>query len=137
MTMNFMVYAIGMLAYWAVGFALQAGGSAALATLAAMTSSTPSSPSHRWHAWGLFGMRLLPDGSRLQRLHLCVFPLSDGVHGHHRDDSHRCGCGALEVLFLLHLTVFIATIIYPIYGNGLGNGCSRHSDGTSDSGTAM
>src|SRR2546423_15619555 len=26
MTMNFMVYAIGMLAYWAVGFALQAGG---------------------------------------------------------------------------------------------------------------
>src|SRR2546430_15407632 len=26
MTMNFMVYAIGMLAYWAVGFELQAGG---------------------------------------------------------------------------------------------------------------
>src|SRR5256714_11845373 len=33
MTMNFMVYAIGMLAYWAVGFALQAGGIGALATL--------------------------------------------------------------------------------------------------------
>src|SRR5512132_4629035 len=32
-TMNFMVYAIGMLAYWAVGFALQAGGVGALGTL--------------------------------------------------------------------------------------------------------
>ena len=33
MTMNFMVYALGMLAYWAVGFALQAGGVGALGTL--------------------------------------------------------------------------------------------------------
>src|ERR1044071_9747435 len=33
MTMNFMVYGIGMLAYWAVGFALQAGGVGALGTL--------------------------------------------------------------------------------------------------------
>src|SRR2546426_5223494 len=33
MTMNFMVYGIAMLAYWAVGFALQAGGGRALGTL--------------------------------------------------------------------------------------------------------
>src|SRR3989454_5949208 len=33
MTMNFMVYGIAMLAYWAVGFALQAGGGGALGTL--------------------------------------------------------------------------------------------------------
>src|SRR5882757_5764551 len=33
MTMNFMVYAIGMLAYWVVGFAIQAGGIGALSTL--------------------------------------------------------------------------------------------------------
>src|SRR5256714_2342697 len=32
MTMNFMVYGIAMLAYWAVGFALQAGGVGALGT---------------------------------------------------------------------------------------------------------
>src|SRR5712691_4951400 len=32
-TMNFMVYGIGMLAYWATGFALQAGGVGALGTL--------------------------------------------------------------------------------------------------------
>ncbi|MDB4909614.1 MAG: ammonium transporter [Gemmatimonadetes bacterium] len=33
MTMNFMVYGVAMLAYWAVGFALQAGGVGALTTL--------------------------------------------------------------------------------------------------------
>src|SRR5437867_11902037 len=33
MTMNFMVYGIAMLAYWAVGFALQAGGVGALGKL--------------------------------------------------------------------------------------------------------
>src|SRR5438105_13420414 len=33
MTMNFMVYGIAMLAYWAVGFALQAGGVGPLGTL--------------------------------------------------------------------------------------------------------
>src|SRR5258705_1024698 len=33
MTMNFMGYAIAMIAYWAVGFALQAAGIDALATL--------------------------------------------------------------------------------------------------------
>src|SRR5574339_798128 len=32
-TMNFMVYGIAMMAYWAVGFALQAGGVGPLATL--------------------------------------------------------------------------------------------------------
>src|SRR5256885_4614502 len=32
-TMNFMVYGVAMLAYWAVGFALQAGGVGALGTL--------------------------------------------------------------------------------------------------------
>src|SRR5438034_4802000 len=35
MTMNFMVYGIAMLAYWAVGFAIQAGGVGALGTLGA------------------------------------------------------------------------------------------------------
>src|SRR5256884_1305006 len=33
MAMNFMVYGIAMLAYWAIGFGLQAGGVGALGTL--------------------------------------------------------------------------------------------------------
>src|SRR5258706_5123444 len=37
MTMNFMVYAIGMLAYCVIGFAIQAGGTHALISLALYT----------------------------------------------------------------------------------------------------
>src|SRR5438034_6799025 len=58
MTMNFMVYAIGMLAYWAVGFALQAGGIGALATLGGYDKlNTEFSINIGGHAWGLFGMQ--------------------------------------------------------------------------------
>src|SRR2546423_13408987 len=57
MTMNFMVYAIGMLAYWAVGFALQAGGIGALATLGGYDKlNTEFSINIGGHAWGLFGV---------------------------------------------------------------------------------
>ena len=37
MMMNFMVYGVGMLAYWLIGFAIQMGGVGALGTL----GSTP------------------------------------------------------------------------------------------------
>src|SRR5512132_265686 len=58
MTMNFMVYAIGMLAYWAVGFALQAGGIGALATLGGYDGlNSEFSINIGGHAWGLFGMQ--------------------------------------------------------------------------------
>ncbi len=55
-TMNFMVYGIGMLAYWAIGFALQAGGVGALGTLGGFDKL-----SHEFTVnvfgkpWGLFG----------------------------------------------------------------------------------
>ncbi|HMG94964.1 MAG TPA: hypothetical protein VK565_01605, partial [Gemmatimonadaceae bacterium] len=56
MTMNFMVYAIGMLAYWAVGFALQAGGIGALTTLGGYDGlNSEFSINIGGHAWGLFG----------------------------------------------------------------------------------
>ena len=57
MSMNFMVYAIGMLGYWICGYALQMGGVGALATL----GNTPVL-SHEFtinlfgHTFGLFGM---------------------------------------------------------------------------------
>ncbi|HKW41944.1 MAG TPA: ammonium transporter [Gemmatimonadales bacterium] len=55
--MNFMVYGIGMLAYWAVGFALQAGGLGPMTTLGGFDKL-----SHEFtlalggKSWGLFGM---------------------------------------------------------------------------------
>src|SRR3989441_12915944 len=56
MTMNFMVYGIAMLAYWAVGFALQAGGVGPLGTLGGYDQlSHEVSVTIGGKAWGLFG----------------------------------------------------------------------------------
>src|SRR5882762_3847726 len=56
MTMNFMVYGIAMLAYWAVGFALQAGGVGALGTLGGYDKLAHEvSLTIAGKEWGLFG----------------------------------------------------------------------------------
>src|SRR6266511_78533 len=55
-TMNFMVYGIAMLAYWAVGFALQAGGVGALGTLGGYDKLAHEvSLTIAGKQWGLFG----------------------------------------------------------------------------------
>src|SRR5437762_12627265 len=57
-TMNFMVYGIAMLAYWAVGFALQAGGGGALGTLGGYDKLAHEvSLTIGGKEWGLFGGR--------------------------------------------------------------------------------
>src|SRR5204863_114244 len=55
-TMNFMVYGIAMLAYWAIGFALQAGGVGALGTLGGYDKLAHEfSLTIAGKEWGLFG----------------------------------------------------------------------------------
>src|SRR5207249_1812350 len=55
-TMNFMVYGIAMLAYWAVGFALQAGGVGSLGTLGGYDKLAHEvSLTIGGKDWGLFG----------------------------------------------------------------------------------
>ena len=55
-TMNFMVYGIAMLAYWAIGFALQAGGVGALGTLGGYDKLAHEvSITIAGKEWGLFG----------------------------------------------------------------------------------
>src|SRR5437773_5408788 len=54
--MNFMVYGIAMLAYWAVGFALQAGGLGPLSTLGGFDKLSNEFAIHLGgKTWGLFG----------------------------------------------------------------------------------
>src|SRR5437879_6125003 len=54
--MNFMVYGIAMLAYWAVGFALQAGGIGPLSTLGGFDKLNQETALHLGgKTWGLFG----------------------------------------------------------------------------------
>lgn len=56
MMMNLVVYAVGVLAFWACGFALQMGGGGPYSTLG---GASPLSSEHTLHfvgkAWGLFG----------------------------------------------------------------------------------
>src|SRR2546427_11678681 len=53
--MNFMVYGIAMLAYWAVGFALQAGGIGPLSTLGGFDKLNQETALHLGgKTWGLF-----------------------------------------------------------------------------------
>src|SRR5690242_6758466 len=55
--MNFMVYGIGMLAYWAVGFALQAGGLGPMSTLGGFDKlSHELTIGVGGKTWGLFGL---------------------------------------------------------------------------------
>src|SRR5438128_9117798 len=54
--MNFMVYGIGMLAYWALGFALQAGGMGPMTTLGGFDKLNQEFVLHfAGKTWGLFG----------------------------------------------------------------------------------
>src|SRR5258706_12862832 len=58
MGMNFLVYSIGVLGFWAVGFALQMGGVGAIGTFGGdATLSNEFSVNIAGHAFGLFGMK--------------------------------------------------------------------------------
>src|SRR6476469_6421787 len=58
MGMNFLVYAIGILGFWAVGFALQMGGVGALGTLGGDPTLSHEFAVHvGGKTFGLFGMK--------------------------------------------------------------------------------
>ena len=116
MSMNFMVYALGMLGYWVCGFALQMGGVGAVAVL----GGTPPL-SHeftitlvRQDVGPVRHERLLPERQHVRRRRVRAVPVPDGVHGHGRDDPHRRDGRALEVLGVLRLRASSwAAFIYP------------------------
>jgi Amt family ammonium transporter len=58
MMMNFMVYGVGMLAYWIIGFSIQEGGVGAIANLGGTAPLNHEVTIHLFgHGWGLFGTR--------------------------------------------------------------------------------
>ena len=118
-TMNFMVYAIGMLAYWVVGFALQAGGIGALATLGGYDQLNGMfSISIGGHDWGLFGTKgFFLTGVAYNASVFCFF-LFQMVF---MDTTLTIPTGALAERWKFSsfcvFTVFLGAIIYPIFGN--------------------
>src|SRR6476619_5528177 len=58
MMMNFMVYGVGMLGYWLIGFAIQEGGVGAVANLGGTAQLNSEFAIHVFGKdWGLFGQK--------------------------------------------------------------------------------
>lgn len=125
MTMNFMVYAIGMLAYWAVGFALQAGGIGALGTLGGYDGlNSEFSINIGGDAWGLFGMQGFFLTGVAYNASIFAYFLFQMVF---MDTAATIPTGAVAERWKFSafciFTVFVAGVIYPVYANWVwGNG---------------
>ncbi len=141
MGMNFLVYSIGILGYWAIGFGLQMGGVGALGTFgndATLSQRVrgPPSPARTSGCSARSGFFLTP--AVYTSADRGAVPVPDGVHGHHGDDPHGRAGRALEVPVVRavqlrdrgdHLPDLRAT------GSGAAAGC-RSSGRTSGSATA-
>ena len=113
MSMNFMVYALGMFGFFVCGFAFMCGGLNGTAIGGPATlGGVPTLHSHVHRRLGrqrrprlgpLRHHRLLPHRQRLRRRRHRAVPVHDGLHGHDGDHRHRRVRRALELQELLHL----------------------------------
>ena len=94
---NFVIFAIGAIGYWAVGFAFQFGGAGTFATLRAPPRLLPEKPATS------SGPGLLPPRQHLRRGHHRHVLLPVGLHGHHGHDPDGRHGRTLEVLRIRRL----------------------------------
>jgi Amt family ammonium transporter len=118
-TMNFMVYAIGMLAYWVVGFAIHMGGVGALGTLGGYDGLNGMfSIAVGGHEWGLFGTKGFFLTGVAYNASVFAFFLFQMVF---MDTTLTIPTGALAERWKFSsfciFTVFLGAIIYPVFGN--------------------
>src|SRR5881398_52102 len=117
--MNFMVYGIAMLAYWAVGFALQAGGLGPLSTLGGFDKLSNEFAIHLGgKTWGLFGHTGFFLTGVAYTAPVFAYFLFQMVF---MDTAATIPTGALAerwkfVAFVV-FSVFVGAFIYPIYAN--------------------
>jgi len=119
MTMNFMVYGIAMLAYWAVGFALQAGGVGALGTLGGYDKLAHEvSLTIGGKDWGLFGGTGFFLTGVAYTAPVFAYFLFQMVF---MDTAATIPTGALAERWrfaaFVVFSVFVGAFIYPIYAN--------------------
>jgi ammonium transporter, Amt family len=124
MAMNFLVYAIGIIGFWAVGFGLQMGGVGALTTFGGDTSlSQEFSINVGGKQWGLFGttgfflpVSIFTPAIAATFLFQMVF----------MDTTATIPTGALAERWkfgpFIAFSAVIATLIYPIYANWVWGG---------------
>jgi ammonium transporter, Amt family len=124
MAMNFMVYGIGMLAYWAVGFALQAGGRGALATLGGYANLNQEFTLHFGKtSWGLFGHTGFFLTGVAYTAPVFTYFLFQTVF---MDTTATIPTGAMAERWRFSafcvFSVFVAGVIYPLYANWVWGG---------------
>jgi Amt family ammonium transporter len=118
-TMNFMVYGIAMLAYWAVGFAIQAGGIGPLATLGGYDKlASETTISLGGHTWGLFGHSGFFLTGVAYTAPVFAYFLFQMVF---MDTAATIPTGAMaerwKFAAFCVFSVFVGALIYPLYAN--------------------
>src|SRR3989454_287211 len=118
-TMNFMVYGIAMIAYWAIGFALQAGGVGALGTLGGYDKLAHEfSLTIAGKQWGLFGGTGFFLTGVAYTAPVFAYFLFQMVF---MDTAATIPTGALaerwKFLAFVVFSVFVGAFIYPVYAN--------------------
>jgi Amt family ammonium transporter len=124
MALNFMVYAIGIIGYWAVGFALQMGGVGPLATFGGdATLNHEATVQIAGKAFGLFGLKgffLSPDVVTPAVAALFLFQLV------FMDTAAIIPTGAgterWKFTSFVLFSFVSSTLIYPIFGNWVWGG---------------
>src|SRR5438445_694868 len=117
--MNFMVYGIGMLAYWALGFALQAGGMGPMTTLGGFDKLNQEFALHfAGKTWGLFGHSGFFLAGVAYAAPVFTFFLFQMVF---MDTAATIPTGAMAERWKFSAfavySVFVGAVIYPIFAN--------------------
>ncbi len=122
--MNFMVYGIAMLAYWAIGFALQAGGLGPLTTLGNFDKLNQEFTLHLGgKAWGLFGHSGFFLTGVAYAAPVFAYFLFQMVF---MDTAATIPTGAMAERWRFAafcvFSIFVGAFIYPIYANWVWGG---------------
>jgi Amt family ammonium transporter len=124
MGMNFLVYAIGALGYWAVGFALQMGGVPVPASLGPSTHLPDEISVTLWgREFGLFGAEGFFLGSQALTPALAALFIFQMVF---MDTAATIPTGAMAERWRFSsfcaFSLVMATLIYPVYANWVWGG---------------
>jgi len=124
MAMNFMIYVIGMLGYWAIGFAIQMGGSGGAASLGGGTTLDSEFVVHLFGKdFGLFGTKgFFLSGMSYDAVIFTIF-LFQMVF---MDTTATIPTGSMAERWTFKSFVvygfFISAIVYPLYANWVWGG---------------
>jgi ammonium transporter, Amt family len=124
MGMNFLVYSIGIIGFWAIGFALQMGGVGALSTFGNDSTLSSELVIHLGgKAFGLFGMRGFFLSPAVYTAPVAALFLFQMVF---MDTAATIPTGAMaerwKFTSFVIFSFILSTIIYPIYANWVWGG---------------